>query len=56
MGTQAVGVVRHSLTRLSLKRTLSSPITLNTSDTLKLTFEVLDKKLDNGVQPRFYHA
>ena len=49
------------LTRLSLERKLSSPITLNTSDTLKLTFQVLDKELDKGVQPhqtflRFYDA
>lgn len=46
---------------LSIKRKLSSPITLNTSDTLKLTFQVLDKEIDKGIQPhqaflRFYDA
>ncbi|KAK2464552.1 hypothetical protein APHAL10511_003410 [Amanita phalloides] len=44
---------------LSLEQKLTTPITLNTSDTLKLTFQVLDKETDKGIQPhqtflRFY--
>ncbi|KAJ3554260.1 hypothetical protein NP233_g12458 [Leucocoprinus birnbaumii] len=44
---------------LSLAQKLTHPITLNTTDTLKITFQVVDKSSSEGVQPhqtflRFY--
>ncbi|KAF8631331.1 hypothetical protein AX15_002450 [Amanita polypyramis BW_CC] len=46
---------------LSVTQKTARPITLNTNDTLKLTFQVLDKETSKGVQPhqtflRFYDA
>ncbi|KAF5356930.1 hypothetical protein D9756_006502 [Leucocoprinus leucothites] len=46
---------------LSLAHKISTPITLNTTDSLKLTFQVLDKSSSEGIQPhqtflRFYDA
>ncbi|KXN84059.1 Dolichyl-diphosphooligosaccharide--protein glycosyltransferase subunit 2 [Leucoagaricus sp. SymC.cos] len=46
---------------LSLAHKSSTPITLSTTDTLKLTFQVIDKESGEGIQPhqtflRFYDA